>query len=137
MKKNRSFFIIMLCSLVSLSSCDKEELVVNKLLGTWELISTITYYSDGTIEGEYTSKTCWEHYTFTDKHLEYSSYDADSYDITKVEYSCDGETIYFLLGGLLPLTWEIEELTNVNLKIKEPPIDGFPYYTIREFKKIK
>ena len=102
MKKFISYLSIALCAVLSLSSCDKEEIIANKLLGTWEWVSSITYNSDGTTETEYADGANRYYMTISEDVI-------SGDDGVALPYTFDGKTIY-LLGGLA--TMEIEELTN-------------------------
>ena len=124
MKKFVSYLSIALCAVLSLSSCDKEEMAANKLLGTWEWVSTITYNSDGTIETEYADDTNRYYLTITEDVM------SDSDDA--FPYTFDGKTIY-VLGGLV--TFEIEELTNKKLKLKSSSVFDDESYGIQEYKR--
>ena len=124
MKKFISYLSIALCAVLSLSSCDKEEITVNKLLGTWEWVSSITYNSDGTTETEYADDTNKSYTTITEDVIS----DGDN----AFPYTFDGKTIY-VLGGLL--TFEIEELTNKKLKLKSSTAFDNESYSINEYKR--
>lgn len=124
MKKFISYLTIAICAVLSFSSCDKEEITANKLLGTWEWMSSITYNSDGTAETEYADDTNKYYLTITEDVI------SDG-DVT-LPYTFDGKTIY-LLGGLA--TMEIEELTNKKLKYRTESIFDDGSYSIQEFKK--
>lgn len=126
MKKFISYLSIVLCAVLSLSSCDKEESTTNKLLGTWEWVSSITYYSDGTTETEYADDTN------RDDMRMIITENVISRDGDTLPYTFDGKTIY-VLGGLI--TFEIEELTNKKLKLKSSTIYDDEYYSIDNYKK--
>ena len=111
MKKFTSYLSIALCAILSFSSCDKEDITANKLLGTWEWVSSTTYYSDGTSETENTSNADSPSITFTESVIKGGD--------DELPYTLDDKTIY-ILGGLL--TWEIEELTNKKLKFKQSSV---------------
>ena len=135
MKKYRSVFAITFCAILTLFSCDKEELTMNKLLGTWEWVSDTSYYADSSIEVEYANKANnWHCLTFSDKFIEYEGYDIEDPIMTKYKYaySCSGNII-LLLGGIVQ--WEIEDLTNKNLKVKVTSALNADMYTIRAYKK--
>lgn len=125
MKKLISYLSIAFCTVLTLSSCDKEEIAANKLLGTWEWVSTITYNPDGTFEGEYANSSNGYCLTFTEDIIK-------SDDSEALPYTFDGKNIY-LLGGLL--TWEVEELTKKKMKIRELTAFDNETYSITEYKK--
>ena len=124
MKKFISY-LSALCAVLLLSSCDKEEIIANKLLGTWEWVSSITYYSDGTTETEYADDANRYYMTITEDVI-------SGDDGTALPYTFDGKTIY-LLGGLA--TMEIEELTNKKLKYRTSSIFNDESYSIEEYKR--
>lgn len=125
MKKFISYFSIALCAVLSLSSCDKEEIIANKLLGTWEWVSSITYNSDGTTETEYADDANRYYMTISEDVI-------SGDDGTALPYTFDGKTIY-LLGGLA--TMEIEELTNKKLKYRTSSIFNDESYSIQEYRR--
>lgn len=125
MKKFISYLSIALCAVLSLSSCDKEEIIANKLLGTWEWVSSITYNSDGTTETEYADDANRYYMTISEDVI-------SGDDGTALPYTFDGKTIY-LLGGLA--TMEIEELTNKKLKYRTSSIFNDESYSIEEYKR--
>ncbi len=125
MKKFISYLSIALCAVLLLSSCDKEEIIANKLLGTWEWVSSITYNSDGTTETEYADDANRYYMTISEDVI-------SGDDGTALPYTFDGKTIY-LLGGLA--TMEIEELTNKKLKYRTSSIFNDESYSIEEYKR--
>lgn len=126
MKKFISYLTIALCAVLLLSSCDEEEITVNKLLGTWEWVSRITYNSDGTTETEYADDTNRDYMRMI------IAEDVMSRGGDTLPYTFDGKTIY-LLGGLI--TFEIEELTNKKLKFKSSTAFDKESYSIDEYKR--
>ncbi len=124
MKKFISY-LSALCAVLLLSSCDKEEIIANKLLGTWEWVSSITYNSDGTTETEYADDANRYYMTISEDVI-------SGDDGTALPYTFDGKTIY-LLGGLA--TMEIEELTNKKLKYRTSSIFNDESYSIEEYKR--
>ena len=124
MKKFISY-LSALCAVLLLSSCDKEEIIANKLLGTWEWVSSITYNSDGTTETEYADNANRYYMTISEDVI-------SGDDGTALPYTFDGKTIY-LLGGLA--TMEIEELTNKKLKYRTSSIFNDESYSIEEYKR--
>lgn len=125
MKKFISYLSIALCAVLSLSSCDKEEIIANKLLGTWEWVSSITYNSDGTTETEYADDANRYYMTISEDVI-------SGDDGVALPYTFDGKTIY-LLGGLA--TMEIEELTNKKLKYRTSSIFNDESYSIQEYRR--
>ena len=126
MKKFISYLSIVLCAVLSLSSCDKEEYTTNKLLGTWEWVSSITYNSDGTTETEYADDTN------RDDMRMIITENVISRDGDTLPYTFDGKTIYVLRGLI---TFEIEKLTNKKLKLKSSTIFDDEYYSIDNYIK--
>lgn len=124
MKKFISY-LSALCAVLLLSSCDKEEIIANKLLGTWEWVSSITYNSDGTTETEYADDANRYYMTITEDVI-------SGDDGVALPYTFDGKTIY-LLGGLA--TMEIEELTNKKLKYRTSSIFNDGSYSIQEYRR--
>ncbi len=127
MKKLLSYLSIVLCSVLAFSSCNKEEFSENKLLGTWKWVSTITYNSDGSVEVEYADKYNGYSLTITEDVIF-----EGSEDNPKITYTFDGNTIY-LLGGMI--VWEVEELTNEKMRVKQSDVYDKESYSISEFKK--
>ena len=121
MKKFFSYLTAVVCAVVLFSSCSEVGGSVNqdKLLGTWKLVSTTTYFTDGESYTEYADAETWATVKFTETSCIFNSYDMTEGDITAVPYTLDGNTLYVMFG-LLEL--EIEKLTNKELVLRQDTV---------------